>query len=161
MRLPIPRIIEVMVNPDGRLWLDELGVGMRDTGTIVPAGQAENMLGTIAATLGCVVTPERPILEGELALDGSRFCGLLPPVVLAPAFCIRKAAALRSTRWTTTCATAFLVQRRNIRPSASTLSTHRCTAGATGMRLLFVMRIAYATENILGRRRERKAVRRR
>jgi type IV secretion system protein TrbB len=89
-----PRIIEVMLNPDGHLWIDELGVGMRDTGTQIPAAQAENLLGTIAATLGCVITPERPVLEGELHLDGSRFCGLLPPVVLAPAFCIRKAAAL-------------------------------------------------------------------
>ena len=89
-----PRVIEVMLNPDGRLWIDELGVGMRDTGTRISAAQAENLLGTVAATLGCVITPERPILEGELSLDGSRFCGLLPPVVLAPAFCIRKAAAL-------------------------------------------------------------------
>ena len=88
------KIIEIMLNPDGCLWIDELGKGMRDTGHRIPAAQAENLLGTIAATLGCVVTPERPILEGELALDGSRFCGLLPPVVLAPAFCIRKAAAL-------------------------------------------------------------------
>jgi type IV secretion system protein VirB11 len=67
---------------------------MRDTGTRISAAQAENLLGTVAATLGCVITPERPILEGELSLDGSRFCGLLPPVVLGPAFCIRKAAAL-------------------------------------------------------------------
>ena len=89
-----PRVIEVMLNPDGRLWIDELGIGMRDTGTRISAAQAENLLGTVAATLGCVITPERPVLEGELSLDGSRFCGLLPPVVLGPAFCIRKAAAL-------------------------------------------------------------------
>jgi type IV secretion system protein VirB11 len=89
-----PRVIEIMLNPDGRLWIDELGQGMRDTGSRMSAAQAENLLGTVAATLGCVITPERPILEGELALDGSRFCGLLPPVVLGPAFCIRKAAAL-------------------------------------------------------------------
>lgn len=89
-----PRMIEVMLNPDGHLWLDALGVGMHDTGTRISAAQAENLLGTVAAMLGCVITPERPILEGELPLDGSRFCGLLPPVVLAPAFCIRKAAAL-------------------------------------------------------------------
>jgi type IV secretion system protein VirB11 len=88
-----PCVIEVMLNPDGRLWIDELGVGMRDTGTRISSAQAENLLGTVAATLGCVITPERPVLEGELALDGSRLCGLLPPVVLAPAFCIRKAAA--------------------------------------------------------------------
>ncbi len=89
-----PRVIEVMLNPDGRLWIDELGIGMRDTGIRISAAQTENLLGTVAATLGCVITPERPILEGELSLDGSRFCGLLPPAVLGPAFCIRKAAAL-------------------------------------------------------------------
>jgi type IV secretion system protein TrbB len=89
-----PQVIEVMLNPDGRLWIDELGIGMRDTGMRIPAAQAENLIGTVAATLGCVITPERPVLEGELSLDGSRFCGLLPPVVLGPAFCIRKAAAL-------------------------------------------------------------------
>ncbi len=89
-----PRVIEIMLNPDGCLWVDELGIGMRDTGSRICAAQAENLLGTIAATPGCGGTPERPILEGALALAGSRFCGLLPPVVLAPAFCIRKAAAL-------------------------------------------------------------------
>ena len=88
-----PRVIEVMLNPDGRLWIDELGAGMRDTGASISPAQAENLLGTVAATLGGVITTDRPILEGELSLDGSRFCGLLPPVVLAPTFCIRKAAA--------------------------------------------------------------------
>jgi type IV secretion system protein VirB11 len=88
-----PRIAEIMLNPDGQLWIDELGAGMRDTGTRIAAAQAENLLGTIAAMLNTVITPERPILEGELPLDGSRFCGILPPVTLGPTFCIRKPAA--------------------------------------------------------------------
>ena len=88
-----PRVIEIMLNPDGRLWIDELGAGLRDTEIRISPSQGENLLGTVAAALGCVITPDRPILEGELPLDGSRFCGLIPPVVLAPAFCIRKAAA--------------------------------------------------------------------
>src|SRR5579872_5443838 len=75
-----PRVIEVMLNPDGRLWIDELGIGMRDTGNRFSPSQGENLLGTVAAALGCVITPERPLLEGELPIDGSRFCGLLPPV---------------------------------------------------------------------------------
>ncbi len=37
-----PSVIEVMLNPDGRLWIDELGVGMRDTGTRISSAQAEN-----------------------------------------------------------------------------------------------------------------------
>src|ERR1700680_3599931 len=46
------RVIEVMLNPDGRLWVDELGVGMRDTGIRISLAQGENLLGTIAARLG-------------------------------------------------------------------------------------------------------------
>jgi P-type conjugative transfer ATPase TrbB len=89
-----PTIIEIMLNPDGRLWIDELGSGMRDTGVQIGAAQVENLLGTLASMRGSVITPERPILDSELPLDGSRFCGLIPPVVVAPAFCIRRAAAL-------------------------------------------------------------------
>src|SRR6266545_4016103 len=49
-----PAVVEVMLNPDGRLWVDRLTEGLADT--------------------------------------GERFEGLLPPVVAAPAFAIRKPA---------------------------------------------------------------------
>ena len=52
------------------------------------------LLGTIADGLGTVVTKASPILEGELPLDGSRFEGLIPPVVARPTFTIRKKALL-------------------------------------------------------------------
>jgi type IV secretion system protein VirB11 len=38
------------------------------------------------------VTHHKPVLEGELPIDGSRFAGQLPPVVPAPSFSIRKRA---------------------------------------------------------------------
>jgi type IV secretion system protein VirB11 len=87
-----PRVVEVMLNPDGTLWLDRLGEGLRATGDTLPPAQVENLLGTVAALLGTVITPERPLLEGELPLDGSRFQGVLPPVVAQPVFAIRKRA---------------------------------------------------------------------
>ena len=102
-----PCVIEIMLNPDGRLWIDELGVGMRDTGVLVSrAAQAENLLGTMAAMLGCVITPERPILEGELPLDGSRFCGFSRRWCWRPrsASANQRRSYIRST---ITCATAF------------------------------------------------------
>ena len=52
------------------------------------------LLGTIADGLGTVITKQSPILEGELPLDGSRFEGLIPPVVARPTFTIRKKALL-------------------------------------------------------------------
>ena len=54
--------------------------------------QAQAIIETIAGYHGKEVTRQKPILEGELPLDGSRFAGQLPPVVPAPTFAIRKKA---------------------------------------------------------------------
>lgn len=87
------RVIEIMLNSDGRLWIDRLGEGMSCIGSM-SAPNAMALLGTIADGLGTVVTKTSPILEGELPLDGSRFEGLIPPVVARPTFTIRKKALL-------------------------------------------------------------------
>lgn len=87
------RVIEIMLNSDGRLWIDRLGEGMSCIGSM-SAPNALALLGTIADGLGTVVTKTSPILEGELPLDGSRFEGLIPPVVARPTFTIRKKALL-------------------------------------------------------------------
>jgi type IV secretion system protein TrbB len=88
-----PAIVEIMLNPDGCLWVDVLGRGMerRDT---MDAVRGQMVMDTVAAMLGTVVTASSPILEGELPLDGSRFEGLMPPVVERPVFTIRKKALL-------------------------------------------------------------------
>jgi len=86
-----PDVIEIMLNPDGTLWVDRAGRGMLQEG-IMTASKAEAMMGTIAAVHGVVVNYEQPILECELPFDGSRFEGLLPPIVSAPAFAIRRHA---------------------------------------------------------------------
>ena len=86
-------VIEVMLNTDGKLWCDRLGEGMSCIGEM-SAPNALALLGTIADGLGTVITKQSPILEGELLLDGSRFEGLIPPVVARPTFTIRKKALL-------------------------------------------------------------------
>jgi len=83
-------VTEVMLNPDGSLWVDLGGAGMRDTGARMGGAQAENLLGTVASMLGTVVNAGSPVVEGELPLDGNRFEGILPPVSTAPVFVIRK-----------------------------------------------------------------------
>jgi type IV secretion system protein TrbB len=87
-----PSVIEVMLNPDGALWLDKFGEGMVRVDTM-PQSQAESLLATIAAMLETTVSYDKPILEGELPLDGSRFEGIVAPVVARPAFAIRKRAS--------------------------------------------------------------------
>lgn len=87
-----PLTIEVMLNPDSRIWVERLGEDMKLAGILSPAA-AISAMGTIAACLETTVTRENPILEGELPIDGSRFEGLIPPVVARPTFSIRKKAS--------------------------------------------------------------------
>ncbi len=86
-----PRTVEIMLNADGRLWQERLGEPMTCIGTMRSA-QAQAIIETIAGYHGKEVTRQKPVLEGELPLDGSRFAGQLPPVVPAPTFAIRKKA---------------------------------------------------------------------
>ena len=85
-----PDITEVMLNPDGSLWVESQRDGMRDVGASMSGIQAENLIGTVASMLGTVVHAASPIVEGELPLDGNRFEGILPPVSTAPVFVILK-----------------------------------------------------------------------
>lgn len=87
-----PAVIEVMLNPSGELWVERFGKPMERAGGMTPAN-ASALLGTVASSLETTITRERPVVEGELILDGSRIEGLVPPVVSAPAFCIRKRAS--------------------------------------------------------------------
>lgn len=89
-----PGVIEIMLNPDGKLWLDVLGHGMHDTGERISGAKAENLLGTIAAMLDITLNVEHPVLQGELPLDGSRVQGVMRPIAANPSFAIRKRASL-------------------------------------------------------------------
>jgi type IV secretion system protein VirB11 len=89
-----PTVIEIMLNPDGSLWVEHLGEPMRRFGRMAPS-QAESLMATVASTLKTQITAQNPVLECELPLDGSRFEALLPPVVSGPTFTIRKNATPR------------------------------------------------------------------
>lgn len=86
-----PTVIEIMLNPSGELWIERLGCPMEQFGRM-DANQAELLLGNIASQLNEQINAQFPILECELPLDGSRFEGMLPPVVTGPTFTIRKKA---------------------------------------------------------------------
>ena len=87
-----PKTIEIVLNADGKLWQERLGEPMKIIGSMT-ATRAESVMRTIAACLDTTITREKPTLEGELPLDGSRFAGQLPPVVSAPTFAVRKKAS--------------------------------------------------------------------
>jgi len=85
-------VIEVMLNPDGRLWIDRLGEGIADTGLTLSAADGERIVRLVAHHVGVEVHARSPRVSAELPEGGERFEGLLPPVVAAPAFAIRKPA---------------------------------------------------------------------
>jgi type IV secretion system protein TrbB len=87
-----PAVVEVMLNPDGRLWVDRLTEGLADTGERLSAADGERIVRLVAHHVGAEVHPGSPRVSAELPETGERFEGLIPPVVAAPAFAIRKPA---------------------------------------------------------------------
>lgn len=86
-----PKTVEIMLNEDGKIWHELLGEPMKNIGTVSSA-QAEAIIKTVAGFHSKEIKRSNPLIEGEFPLDGSRFAGQLPPVVLAPTFAIRKKA---------------------------------------------------------------------
>lgn len=87
-----PNVAEVMLNPDGRLWVDRLQGGLAPTSGSMQASDAERVVRLTAHHVGVEVHPLRPRVSAELPGGGERFEGLLPPIVAAPVFAIRKPA---------------------------------------------------------------------
>ncbi|MBX9814013.1 hypothetical protein I8G32_02291 [Rhodopseudomonas palustris] len=87
-----PGVVEVMLNPDGRLWIDRLAGGLEDTGARINAADGERIVRLVAHHVGAEVHGGNPRVSAELPETGERFEGLLPPVVAAPSFAIRKPA---------------------------------------------------------------------
>ena len=92
-----PSVVEVMLNPDGRLWIDRLSGGLEDTGCRVAAADAERIVRLVAHHVGVEVHANAPRVSAEVPETGERFEGLVPPVVAAPCFAIRRPAVAMFT----------------------------------------------------------------
>lgn len=85
-------VTELMLNSDGALWVEAFGRPMYRHGEISP-DDASILIRTIAHWHGEIIDRENPVLECELPTDGSRFEGVVPPLVAQTSFTIRKKAA--------------------------------------------------------------------
>ncbi len=85
-----PHIFEISVNPDGRLWLDHALRGRLDTGVQLAPAAVERIIRLVASQAGRTTGHGAPIVSAELPTGGERFEGVLPPVVRAPCFSIRR-----------------------------------------------------------------------
>ncbi len=87
-----PAVIEIMLNPDGRLWIERYGQEQECAGEL-PLTQGLLILSLTASSLNITVDALHPVVEGSFPLDGSRFEGTFPPLVGPGAsFSLRKKA---------------------------------------------------------------------
>lgn len=89
-----PNIAEVMLNADGRLWIDRLDSGLTPTDETLTPAQAERIIRLVAHHVSAEVHRASPRVSAELPGSGERFEGLLPPIVVEPVFSIRRPASL-------------------------------------------------------------------
>ncbi len=85
-------VVEIILNSDGKIWIERLGKEMEAAGEMHEA-QGRLIISLVASALETTVTTDNPIVEGELPIDGSRFEGAMPPICAAPSFAIRKKAS--------------------------------------------------------------------
>ncbi|MCP4385817.1 MAG: P-type conjugative transfer ATPase TrbB [Hyphomicrobiales bacterium] len=85
-------VIEVMVNPDGKLWIERVGDGRVDMEASLRPSETERIIRLVASHKHEEVHEDAPIVSAELPETGERFEGILPPVSPAPCFAIRKPA---------------------------------------------------------------------
>ena len=82
------QVEDILLNPDSSLWVKRMGRDFTKIGAMA-AETSLSALSTIAAWRGTVLNHDNPILETKLPLDGSRFEGIVSPVVRNPVFAIR------------------------------------------------------------------------
>src|SRR6266568_652978 len=87
-----PDIIEIMLNPDGKVWADNLKTGRYDTNIEILPEDSLRTIQLVSGHLNAECHEKNPILSAELPGSGSRFQGMIPPVVRKPTFTIRKKA---------------------------------------------------------------------
>ena len=126
-----PAIVEIMLNPDGRLWIDRLKDGVADTGEKLSAADGERIVRLVAHHVGAEVHPGSPRVSAELPETGERFEGLIPPVVQAPCFAIRKPAVAVFTLDDYVAASIMTAAQASILRAAVTSRRNVLVAGGT------------------------------
>jgi type IV secretion system protein VirB11 len=124
-------VVEVMLNPDGHLWVDRLTEGLTDTGERLSSADGERIVRLVAHHVGAEVHSAAPRVSAELPETGERFEGLIPPVVAAPAFAIRKPAVAIFTLDDYVAASILTVSQSEVLRNAIAQRNNVLVAGGT------------------------------
>ena len=86
-------VIEIMVNPDGAVFVERFGKAIMKEGSL-RAASVEAMVRAIATQQNIEAGQRNPVVSGEIPSTGHRFEGLVPPVVAAASVSIRRHASV-------------------------------------------------------------------
>lgn len=64
-----PSVVEIMLNPDGRLFIKRSSRSRHGRGWEMTRSAAETVIGSVARILNSEVDDERPIVSGELPIE--------------------------------------------------------------------------------------------
>ena len=85
-----PNVTDIMLNPDGSIWLDLFSEGAIKTAEQLSWEQAEQIIRVVSGMSGKYFDEVNPSVATELIANGERFQGVMPPQSTAPIFTIRK-----------------------------------------------------------------------
>lgn len=83
-------VIEILRNPNGSLCIERLDTGIQEITCSLLDNDVKNLIRLLADHANEICNDKKPSLSLKLPYWNGRFQGLLPPVVEAPTFSIRK-----------------------------------------------------------------------
>ena len=84
-----PNTVEVMINPDGRIFVETTTSGMQDSGLTQTPEKTEAIIRLAAALVGAPCGREHPRIAATLPFSGARIQAFLPPAATGPCITIR------------------------------------------------------------------------
>src|SRR6266496_325248 len=87
-------VVEIMLNADGRIWVEKAGIGMFASDATMSPEDALRMLRLVATEMKAELSERNPSLAGKLPIWGARVQASIPPIVEAPVFALRKPAKI-------------------------------------------------------------------
>src|SRR5215471_8039199 len=87
-----PAVVEIMANPDGKVWVERVGEPMVESGQVLTPDERMSIIELVAGAVGLVCHPQSPRLAAIIPEYRLRFRAWVPPVAEAPTFVARKPA---------------------------------------------------------------------
>lgn len=88
-----PSVIEIALNEDGSLWVERVGAPMVPSPAVMSREDVFRMLALVANSMNTEITAAKPSLAALIPGWSARLQAMVPPVVGAPVFTIRKPPA--------------------------------------------------------------------